>query len=308
VIKVRRDACQTHRVWRVEAVAGPAMAGGPAGGAAFVLDGLWLGGPPPEARGRSGPIEFRGLELQVAGQFREVRLRHTTLVPARSRLALDNLRGCLSIEQSIVGGIITEAPAGRTGSPPEMHVTDSVLDSWPRGAAVVDGGTPRRGTAPTAFVHLTAARVTAFGPVRVYVLAAAQDSIFTGGLHVARTDLGCVRFCSLQLESIRDAVTPQRYECQPDLALIGAGLSAAHPAAAAVAASVAPRFTSRSYGAPGYAQLAAGCPPEVSGGAEDGSEMGAFHDLYQPQRTALLQERLEEYTPAGSDARLTFVT
>ena len=49
-----------------------------------------------------------------------------------------------------------------------------------------------------------------------------------------------------------------------------------------------------------------GCAEEIRRGAEDGSEMGAFHDLFQPQREDNLRARLDEYTPAGSDAGLIF--
>ena len=41
---------------------------------------------------------------------------------------------------------------------------------------------------------------------------------------------------------------------------------------------------------------------------EDGSEMGAFHDLYQAQRLANLQQRLNEFTPAGNDAGIVLAT
>jgi len=34
--------------------------------------------------------------------------------------------------------------------------------------------------------------------------------------------------------------------------------------------------------------------------------MGAYHDLYQPQREANLQERLAEYTPAAMDVGIIF--
>jgi hypothetical protein len=36
--------------------------------------------------------------------------------------------------------------------------------------------------------------------------------------------------------------------------------------------------------------------------------MGAFHDLYQPQREANLLERLEEFVPAAMDAGVIFAT
>jgi hypothetical protein len=36
--------------------------------------------------------------------------------------------------------------------------------------------------------------------------------------------------------------------------------------------------------------------------------MGAFHDLFQPQRTANLEARLDEYVPAGAEAGIVFAT
>jgi hypothetical protein len=36
--------------------------------------------------------------------------------------------------------------------------------------------------------------------------------------------------------------------------------------------------------------------------------MGAFHDLYQPQREANLRARLDEYTPAGVNAGIIFAS
>jgi hypothetical protein len=69
-----------------------------------------------------------------------------------------------------------------------------------------------------------------------------------------------------------------------------------------------PEFTSVCYGYPGYAQLSLKCAAEIRTGAEDGSEMGAFCSLRQPQREANLQMRLEEYLPAGLEAGLIHVT
>jgi hypothetical protein len=34
--------------------------------------------------------------------------------------------------------------------------------------------------------------------------------------------------------------------------------------------------------------------------------MGAFHDLFQPQREANLRVRLQEFTPAGMEADIVF--
>ena len=71
---------------------------------------------------------------------------------------------------------------------------------------------------------------------------------------------------------------------------------------------VRPRFDAVRYGRPTYAQLALGCGEEITRGADDESEMGAFHDLFQPQRAANLASRLTEFVPAGMDAGITYVT
>jgi hypothetical protein len=75
-----------------------------------------------------------------------------------------------------------------------------------------------------------------------------------------------------------------------------------------VRARTVPSFTSIHYGLPGYAQLRLGAPLEIRTGAEDGSEMGAFCHLKQPQRETNLRVRLEEYLPFGLDAGLIYVT
>ena len=43
-------------------------------------------------------------------------------------------------------------------------------------------------------------------------------------------------------------------------------------------------------------------------GAEDGSEMGVFCHVKQPQRESNLRIRLDEYLPVGLDAGIVYVT
>jgi hypothetical protein len=62
------------------------------------------------------------------------------------------------------------------------------------------------------------------------------------------------------------------------------------------------------YGSPVYCQLALNCPEEILRGADDESEMGAFHDLFQPQRAINLRARLDEFTPAGMETGIIYVT
>ncbi|MDQ0989307.1 hypothetical protein QFZ74_000535 [Streptomyces sp. V3I7] len=109
---------------------------------------------------------------------------------------------------------------------------------------------------------------------------------------MARRGIGCLRYSYVPPGSR----TPRRHRCQPDLA------------GSEQAARVRPLFASERYGTPWYGQLADPCAEEIRRGADDGGELGAFHDLYRPQREDGLRARLAEYTPAGTDAGIFFVT
>jgi hypothetical protein len=70
---------------------------------------------------------------------------------------------------------------------------------------------------------------------------------------------------------------------------------------------VRPAFTALQYGNPAYAQLDRSCPQEITLGAEDRSEMGVFHDLFQPWRESNLLYRLNEYLRIGLEAGILYV-
>jgi len=191
--------------------------------------------------------------------------------------------------------------------PLPLHISDSVLDatSLEREALGAPGEL-------AAHVRLTVRRSTVLGQIQAHAIELAEDSLFTGVLRVARRQSGCMRFCSC----VPGSRTPRRFHCQPDLAeqaVEGPGGDPVDPADLAAARRrererVRPVFTSVRYGTPGYCQLAAGCAGEIRRGAGDESEMGVFHDLYQPQRVANLSARLDEHTPAGADAGLIFAS
>jgi len=160
---------------------------------------------------------------------------------------------------------------------------------------------------------LTIERATVIGRVLVHAIALGENSIFYAPVRVARSQIGCVRFCYVTPGSRM----PRRYECQPDLVELAlasrpgwSGLSPDEQAAHREAEQrrVRPVFNSVRYGRPTYCQLAQACAEEIARGADDESEMGAFHDLYQPQRAANLRARLAEYSPAGMEAGLIFVS
>ncbi|MDQ3248357.1 MAG: hypothetical protein M3Q45_04025, partial [Chloroflexota bacterium] len=162
----------------------------------------------------------------------------------------------------------------------------------------------------------TLERVTVLGAVHVKELTLASEVIFGGPVRADHRQAGCVRF-SFVPDGSR---TPQRYRCQPDLAVqtaldtareaAGGSLSPAQEAVIRrpLLNRIKPTFTSTRYGDPAYAQLSVTCAPEISSGAEDGSEMGAFGFLKQAQRIANLHASLDEYLRVGLEAGIFFVT
>jgi hypothetical protein len=255
-----------------------------------------------------------GRAVRVTGELAHFTIRHSTLVPgwglecdctpkrpAEPSLEIFSGTVAVHIEHSIVGSTQVTIPTpddvkvsaipedadlarcrGYHVDPLHFDVSDSILDATAPDREAI--GAP--GCA-VAHVCLRIFRTTVFGQTQVHAIELAEDSIFDGQVFVARRQIGCLRFCYVAPGSR----TPRRFECQPR---DGNG--------------VEPLFNSKRYGHPTYAQLSLDCPVEIAAGASDQSEMGVFHDLYQPQRTALLQARLDEAVPAGMEAGIIFVT
>lgn len=281
-------------------------------GSRFTLDGLLLAGRPLRI---TGPERKSGCPSPpVCGS--SVVLRHCTLVPgwsidsncepyrpAEPSLELYNIRAQVRIEHCIIGSIQVHENEVNI-DPIPMVITDSIVDATdPKKEAI---GAPGYAVAHTV---LTILRSTVFGIVDVHAVGLAENCIFFDCVNVARRQLGCVRFSYVQPH----CRTPRRYRCQPDLvnqAVIEkvADLNKRAGLIASEELRVRPQFTSIRYGNPTYAQLALTCAHEIKQGADDESEMGAFHDLYRPQREANLRQRLEEFTPAGMDVGLISVS
>ena len=158
-----------------------------------------------------------------------------------------------------------------------------------------------------AHVVLSMRRCTVFGIVDVHSMLLGENSIFNSCVNVARRQLGCMRYCYVST----GCRTPRRHACQPDgvIAAVKARVSDPVKQASEIANEklrVRPQFNAVRFGKPDYAQLAETCAIEITRGADDESEMGVFHDLFQPQREANLKARLEEYTPAGMDVGVFF--
>ncbi|MFJ9929872.1 hypothetical protein ACIRU5_28065 [Streptomyces misionensis] len=248
-----------------------------------VLDGLLVAG--------------RG--INVTGPVGSVVVRHSTLVPGWSlepecaphspdepSIVLERTTACLRIEHSILGTI--EVIGDEVSEDPlDIRLRDSILDATGDDRAALSAPDCRHAHA---VLHLR--RTTVIGEVHTHAVEFAENSVFTGRLRVARRGIGCLRHCHVPPGSR----TPRRHRCQPDLA----GLENAQ--------RVRPLFASTRYGTPWYGQLADRVPEEIRRGADDGGELGAFHDLYRPQREDGLRARLAEYTPAIADAGIFFVT
>ena len=256
-------------------------------GSRFVLDGLLV-------VGRAVYIVGHGTEDNRPS----VLIRHCTLVPGwtidehccpkeadKPSLRLRDTSARICIEHSILGSIEVWQDEARTDAI-RIGISDSILDGTSQN---LDALGSQHGCG-MAYAALTITRTTVIGHVHTHRIDLAEDCIFWGNVQVARRQIGCIRFCYVPLNSR----TPPRYECQP--------------VDEASAIRVRPRFNSTRYGTPGYCQLARDCPTEISAGASDESEMGAFHDLFQPQRAANLRKRLQEYVPASADVSITYAT
>jgi hypothetical protein len=260
-----------------------------------------------------------GRSMRVEGAVEQVRIRHCTFVPgwglgpgcdpkrpAKPSLEFYKTDCRVVIEHSVVGSIQVFKNEVR-GDPMEISISDSIIDATSDTREAI--GAPNW---PRAHAVLQIVRSTIIGQVETNSIALASDSIFTGVISVTRRQIGCMRFCYVPPESR----TPRRYNCQPDLVEAAVNRKFDKPeqndkrvnALRTERIRVEPQFNSKRYGRPEYCQLALSCAREISAGASDESEMGVFHDLFQPQRTANLRVRLEEFMPAGSEAGIIFAS
>lgn len=260
----------------------------------FVIDGLLIMGRNISINGPADPDS-------ADGDLCDVIIRHSTLVPGwalecncdpkrpnEPSIEILDSTARLRIEHSIIGSIYVVADE-KARDPVDIAISDSIIDATDTELVAI--GTLKADMERLAFANLTIVRTTVIGKVGVHAVPLAENTIFMSEVNVARRQIGCVRFCYVTPVSR----TPRRYHCQPDISL------PQEPA------RVRPRFNSLRYGKAAYCQLALDCPAEILRGADDESEMGAFHDLFQPQRTANLRARLDEYAPAAFEAGILFV-
>jgi hypothetical protein len=276
----------------------------------------------------NGLVIEGGIRIQGRG-LRQLNIVHCTLVPGwqlqenGSRVRPEaasisaeapspNLE--ISIDHSIVGALMLPGEMG------QLSAQDSIIDGTDseQEKELTPSGIPHRiaiasDVAENWGPSVSLERTTAIGEIHVKEMALVSESILIGVVSVQRQQSGCVRFSYVPDGS----VTPKRYRCQPDMALaqrledlqkIKPLKSLPDDERELILARVRPSFTSQRYGDPAYAQLGTTCSQEICTGAEDGSEMGAFGFLKQPQRQANLLASLDEYLRFGLVAGIFYCT
>jgi hypothetical protein len=220
-----------------------------------------------------------GGAIHVTGKLQKLRLIHCTLVPSNNpSLVVDLPDVTIEIDHCIVGTLRIHERSSISISDSIVDATDENVVAFAAANEIDAGGT------------LQIADTTFVGTIHTLELQLASNSIFMSDVHSEKRQDGCVRFCYLPLTSI----VPRRYRCQPedDENIL----------------RVKPQFTSLRYGDPGYGQLAARAATEIREGADDEAEMGAFHELFEPQRETNLRVRLDEYLRFGLEAGIFYVT
>jgi hypothetical protein len=249
-----------------------------------VLDGLLIAG--------GGLIVDGGLGRLV--------LRHCTLVPG-IRLLADGepeLPGAPSltvsaastrveIDHCILGAIRAHVDA-------EVRIADSIVDATDETVLAYAG--------PSGFgAPLTVTNSTIIGLVRTSIMRLASNSLFiasfasaadkaslTAPVMAERRQEGCVRFSYVSA----GARLPPRYQCQPQTD----------------GSLIRPQLVSTRFHDPAYCQLSPSTPAEIRKGADDEASMGAFHDLFEPQREARLRTRVDEYLRFGLEAGVFYAS
>lgn len=272
---------------------------------------LVLNGPCLIAGGAASQVTFNGLLISGGAlrvpkdvgpqrnQLGQLRLRHCTLAPGPSpeiktatvtvpaqpaapRLIIEAPNVTVEVDRSITGAI-------RSVDEAHVRISNSIVDAQAEtemAYAALDGS--------GAGAPLTLKNSTIIGKVHTLMMELASNTIFLASraesevglapVRAARLQQGCVRFSYVPPGS----QVPRQFHCQP--------------AELKEAARLRPVFTSLRYGDAGYCQLSPRCAVEIKQGADDQAEMGAFHDLYQPQREANLRARLDEYLRFGLEA------
>ncbi len=247
------------------------------------LSGVWLSG-----------------SLQVIGEAADLELMDCTLVPGIA-FAPDGKPAHPGQPSIVASGEETNLSLVRCITGP---IKAFVGGSTRICSSIVDAGSPCSVayaapdfTSEGADLHIEDSTVV--GKVRVHTMELASNTIFlarlarhdswASALWCSRRQAGCVRFCFLPAT----ATTPQQYRCLPPL-----------PAQEEL---FLPKFISLDYGHPSYGLLSGDTPMAIWTGADDGSQVGAYHVRQETEAVRNVQLRAPEYLPFGMEAGVFLV-
>ena len=252
----------------------------------LMLDGVWVEG---------------GISV-VDGNLGLLKIVHCSLIPGQGGLTVDTGNKQLQIDlvRTICGPISISLDAEIS----KLSATESIIDNAGEETtkAIEAAGTPLEIKMSTLFGSVQGLRIEA------------SNCIFNDKLDVLRRQEGCVRFSYVQDNSN----PPRCYRCQPELEIARQISEAGGVAMISkskrdairrrVLGWLVPGFNSIRCGHHAYAQLSLSCPQPIRVGADDGSEMGVFKGLTQPQRESNLKSALDEYLRFGLEAGIIYVT
>jgi hypothetical protein len=210
------------------------------------------------------------------------------LDPDEPSVVVSSPGATLRLLRTISGPLFVAPAAGVT------RVCSSVLDANSPCRPVYVGA---EGVSEGAPLHIEDS--TVIGKVWTRLMELASNTIFlsrrarhdswSAAVWCTRRQAGCVRFCFVPTDSI----LPRHYQCLPgDPALEGA---------------LQPHFITLRYGLPSYALLSGDCPVAAWRGADDQSQMGVYHDAFEPQAVGNLRTGLAEYLPFALEAGIFLV-
>jgi hypothetical protein len=243
----------------------------------LVLDGLFVS----------------GADIVLRGSFDSVTLSSCTLDPGKwkpdlaggagqwdtaadgrtlnaAHLRIEATVRLLVIERSIIGPIQDD----KTHGVESLIVRDSIVQAAEPGTNAL--------TIHSGEVNLS--RSTILGRLTVHQFEA-SECILHDVAWVADTQHGCVRFSAWT----HGSTLPRKYESVQIQPLAGL-------------------FAWREFGRPGFAQLLATASTEITQGAEDGSEMGAFAREKSGIKERSLLIKYREYLPLGLEPVVVHVT
>lgn len=262
------------------------------------VQGLAAGSDP------SGQLVLSGIricgQISVVGTSSSLQLMDCTLVPGlgltidgepvapgEPSILISAVETALSLTRCI-SGPIAAAVGGTT------RICSSIVDSTSPCCVACAGS-----DLSSAGADLHVEDSTILGKVRVRTMTIASNSIFYSRLArrdpwqapiwCSRQQVGCMRFCFVPANSI----APRRYKCLP-------------PDAAGEAA-LSPQFITRRYGDPAYMLLSGLVPLAIWQGADNGSQIGAYHQTQETEAVRNVQLRAPEYLPFDLESGIFLV-